>query len=383
MMIHSMVGPCKGNKGTLYAAGLLLILATAGGCDKIEPGQVTPASSPALNLPLTATAQRQKVTEWYKAVGTVRPRTETRIGSQVAAQVLDVKVGPGDTVAKDQLLIALDSRQLTSRLDQARQGLKSARAAREQAKQAVVAAEAAFQEAQQAFRRVKTYVQSQAATAQDLEKAQSAFAQAEAGVKQAQQGLAAANAGINQAEEVIHEAQIALSFTAIRAPEAGVVLERLAEVGDLALPGKPLLSLRTSGALRLEAFVREGLVQKVAPGVRLSVEIESLDLLLEATVEEVVPYADPASRTFLVKAGLAGAEGLFPGMFGTLHIPLGQQEIVTIPAAAVRRVGQLELIYVKSGDSWSLRYIKTGRRSDDQVEVLAGLQGQEEIGWEG
>jgi len=368
----------------IIIAGIASLVLLGTGCDnKIEPGSAQPDRQPEINLAHTAAAQRQNVTEWYEAVGTVRPRTETRIEALVTAQVLDVKVNPGDSVAKDQLLIALDSRQLKSRLDQARQGLNSAQAGREQAKQAVVAAEAAFQEARQALERVEKYYKSQAATAQDLERAQSVFAQARAGVKQAQQGLAAARAGINQAQEVIREAQIAMSYTTIRAPEAGMVLQRLSEPGDLALPGKPLLTLRTTGTLRLEAYVREGLIRKVSPGARLTVSLDTLDLSLDATVEEVVPYADPVSRTFLVKAGLPAVEGLFPGMFGKLRIPVGEKEIVRIPAAAVRRVGQLELIYVKAGDTWSSRFIKTGRRTGDQVEVLAGLEGAEEIGWGG
>jgi multidrug efflux pump subunit AcrA (membrane-fusion protein) len=96
-----------------------------------------------------------------------------------------------------------------------------------------------------------------------------------------------------------------------------------------------------------------------------------------------VPYADPVSRTFLVKAGLPVVEGLFPGMFGKLRIPVGEREIVRIPAKAVRRVGQLELVYVKHADTWFSRFIKTGQPSGELIEVLSGLDGQEEIGWEG
>jgi multidrug efflux pump subunit AcrA (membrane-fusion protein) len=154
------------------------------------------------------------------------------------------------------------------------------------------------------------------------------------------------------------------------------------EPGDLALPGKPLVALRTSGALRLEAHVREGLISRVIPGTSLIVEIETLNRQLDATVEEIVPYADPDSRTFLVKASLPVVDGLYPGMFGKLRIPVDRQRIVTVPWRAVKRVGQLELIQVQSGDGWQLRHVKTGERLGDRIEILSGLDGTETIGWE-
>ena len=181
---------------------------------------------------------------------------------------------------------------------------------------------------------------------------------------------------------MVNESAISIEYTRILAPEDGVVLKRFVEPGDLALPGKPLVALRTSGALRLEAYVREGLITRVTPGTALEVDIETLDRLVAATVEEIVPYADPNSRTFLVKVGMPPVEGLYPGMFGKLRIPVGRQRIVTVPVDAVRRVGQLELVQVKVGDDWQTRHVKTGARRGDTVEILSGLDGTETIGWE-
>ena len=173
-----------------------------------------------------------------------------------------------------------------------------------------------------------------------------------------------------------------MEYSKILAPEEGVVLKRFVEPGDLALPGKPLIALRTTGALRLEAYVREGLITRVAPGTALTAAIDTLGKTVAATVEEVVPYADPDSRTFLVKAAIPPVEGLYPGMFGKLQVPVGLQRIVTIPDKAIRRVGQLELVHVQSGEGWQVRHIQTGVRLDDgSVEILSGLDGTETIGW--
>lgn len=363
----------------VWAAAVWLLVA---GCDRIEPGAFAPVERTPFTPDQTASALVEEKDQGYEAVGTVRPRTESRIESRVTGQVLAVQVNPGDVVEKGALLVSLDSRQLTSRLDQAKQALKTAEAGREQARHGLDAARAAFKQSQANYLRVKSYFESQAATAQELEAAESTFRQAEAGVKRAEEALAASEAGIRQAQAVVKESSISLEYTRILAPEAGVVLKRFVEPGDLALPGKPLVALRTSGALRLEAHVREGLISRVTPGTSLIVEIETLNRQLDATVEEIVPYADPDSRTFLVKASLPVVDGLYPGMFGKLRIPVDRQRIVTVPWRAVKRVGQLELIQVQSGDGWQLRHVKTGERLGDRIEILSGLDGTETIGWE-
>lgn len=360
------------------AAAMMLL----GGCDKIEPGVFTAAEKAPFTPAQTAVAELRETEQVYEAVGTVRPKTETRIEARVTGQVLDVRVSPGDPVARGTLLVSLDSRQMTSRMDQARQALKTAEAGREQSRHALEGAQAGFKQAQANYNRIKRYFDSQAATAQDFERAESNFRQAEAGVKLARETLAAAEAGILQARAVVDESAISIEYTRILAPEAGVVLKRFVEPGDLALPGKPLLALRTSGAMRLEAYVREGLITRVATGTALDVDIETLGQVVAATVEEIVPYADPSSRTFLVKASMPPVEGLYPGMFGKLRIPVGRHQIVTMPWAAVRRVGQLELVHVYIDDGWQTRHVKTGVRLEDAVEILSGLDGSETIGWE-
>lgn len=375
LLVTTVVGMVLG------AAGALLAVALLPG-ERIAPSLLPPADSQAPAPAHQAEARRRIVTEYAEAVGTIRPRAEAQIASQVTAKVIDVKVNPGDAVTRGQVLVTLDDRRFTSRLDQARQALKSAVAARGQARQTLAAAQAAFAQAQAEFKRVQTYYDSQAATAQDLERAESAFLQARAGVSRAEAAVAAGQAGVLQAEEAVREAQIALDYTRIRAHGDGEVLRRSVEPGDLAVPGKPLLVLHTQGTLRLEAYVREGLIGSLAVGQELSVELASLGRTTPATVEEIVPYADPQSRTFLVKSALPMVEGLFPGMYAKLRIPVGQATVVQIPRAAVRRVGQLETVRVKSSEGWQSRYIRTGGRFGEHIEVLAGLSGDETIGWE-
>jgi HlyD family secretion protein len=349
---------------------------------KIAPGKVQAPSKNDVSPKHIGHVSVQTITEFYEAVGTVRPVTEASIESQVTAQVLDVKVRPGDKVFKNQVLISLDNRQLMSRLDQAKQTLKTAISGKEQAKQAVIAAKAAFTEAESDYKRTKIYFKSQAATSKDMEKAESAYLQAKASLNRIEETLSASESGIRQAEEIVKEAEIALGYTEISAPESGNVIKRLVEQGDLALPGKPLMILQTSGSLRLEAYVREGLIRKIQPGTALKVTITTFNETATATVEEIIPYADPQTRTFLVKALLPRISGIYPGMFGKLLIPVKDLQVVVIPKIAVRHIGQLELVTVKENNVWKIRFIKTGKTFGDKIEVLSGLSGDETIGWE-
>lgn len=323
------------------------------GGEKIPPGRTPPVQAEEPDPANTAAVRRVTVTEWYEAVGTVRPRIETRIEPQVSAQIRSVAVGPGDSVRQGQVLVSLDDRQFRSRLDQARQAALSAAAAHAQARSQ--------------YERIRNYFEAEAATEQQLENVQEALTRTAAEVR--------------RTEEIVAEAEIALGYTRIQAPEDGKVLKRLAEPGDRASPGRPLLLLETSGTFRLEAFVREGLIKQVAPGATLPVRIDALELETRATVEEIVPYADPQTRTFLVKAALPAEAELYSGMYGKLRVPVKDIEVVIVPAKAVRSVGQLEMVTVREGDRWRSRFVKTGRLRDGRLEILSGLSGGETIGW--
>ncbi len=365
----------------LIVAGVLLVLLLVRFFtgDRIGPGSVAPREAPGYPRAVVAEAIERTVTESFGAVGTIIPRTQAHIEAQVAAQVTAVLVQVGQTVDRDQTLVRLEDDRLSAQLSQARQSLLMATSQREQARQAVNAAEAAFDEAEAAYNRVQRFHDAQAATQEALEQAQSRFLQARAGLQRAQQGLAGAEAGMRQAREMVQEAQIALGYAEIKAPRAGKILRRMVDPGDMAMPGKPLLLLSTEGGLQLEAHVRESLFSRVSTGDRRQVRLSARDTAVEAVVDEIVPFIDPVTRTFVVKADLPDVEGAHPGMYGKLLIPYAEVSVVLIPRAAVQRVGQLELVNVQTDAGWQRRYIKTGDVYDDHIEVLSGLSGGERV----
>lgn len=345
----------------------------------IKPGLLKTVETAEVDPGRTAYAAIEDITDYYEAVGTVCSRTETHISAQITERILEVMVRPGDRVEKGDPLICLDNRQLQAKFDQAKQGLKAAGAKKEQAEQALVAAQAVFAQAEAQYNRTKTYFDQEAATKKDLEQSEASLKQAKAGVEQARKGMLGADALMQQAKEVVEEGRITLEYTKILAPEAGEVAKRLAEPGDLAWPGKSLLILYAPGALRLEAHVREGLIGKVLPGSRLHVVINAANATLEGTVEEVIPSADPLSRTFLVKVAIPAITSLYPGMFGRLLVPLDVRKAVVVPRNAVYRAGQMEVVKAEKDGRWYDCFVKTGKEIDGRVEILSGLKGGERI----
>jgi len=377
-------------KSWMYVIGagaLVALMAWMSGA--LTPGRIGPGEVP--DLPhrgpepvAEAKAEMAAIPEVVEAVGTVRPRTEVQVEAQVSGRVLKVNVRAGDTVARGDVLVVLEDREYRTRLERAAQGRQSAAAQREQARQAVAAARAGLTEAEAQYRRLQSLHAEKVVTTRELEQAESSYLQAKAALAQAQDGLAAAEAGVGQAGKAQEEAQIGLDYATVRAPEAGEVAKRLVEPGDVASPGKTLLVLQTPGALRLEAYVREGLIARARVGTELPVAIgaagESPSGPVTGVVEEVVPAADPATRTFLVKVGLPALPGVYPGMFGRLLVPAGERSAVLVPAGAVRRVGQLETVAVREAGAWRSVYVKAGARRDSRVEILAGLSGNETVG---
>jgi len=150
--------------------------------------------------------------------------------------------------------------------------------------------------------------------------------------------------------------------------------------GDTATPGEPLLRLYDPQALRLTATVRESLASRLQTGQTLPVRIDALDLEVEGEIAEIVPAADPGSRSFEVRVALPARENLYPGMFGRLGIRLGTEARLAIPQAAVARYGQLAFVEVMGAEGILRRYIRTGRAlPGEQVEVLSGLQVGERV----
>jgi multidrug efflux pump subunit AcrA (membrane-fusion protein) len=136
--------------------------------------------------------------------------------------------------------------------------------------------------------------------------------------------------------------------------------------------------------LELHVNVPESLAPDVREGLRLKVQIEAAGLKdAVGIVREVVPQAQQASRAVLVKVALPkvpSTKPLLPGMFGRVAVPLGTVERLFVPRAAVRQIGQLDLVEVVGPDgALSRRFVRVGPADGDRVEILSGLSAGEKV----
>lgn len=186
-------------------------------------------------------------------------------------------------------------------------------------------------------------------------------------------------ARIRQAEEGVRSAEIMAGYAEIRAPFAGMVIDKTVQPGNLAAPGVPLLTLERRGEYRLEASVDESLLASIRPGTPVAVTLDALNRRIDARVTDVVPTIDPAARAFLVKIDLPAAPDLRSGLFGRAAFAVGSRRVLAVPADAIRTRGQLQWVFVADQGTARLRMVTTGAERDGRREVLSGLAAGESI----
>jgi membrane fusion protein (multidrug efflux system) len=351
--------------------GLIVLVAViawlAGAFTKKIPAGQAPLPGDALaDLQAQGTYKVEEISKdsLEEAIGTLKAASRTEISSRVLAGIDEITVGAGDQVAQDDVLIELDRKDFEAQLNQAEAALE--------------ATDAAFDQAEDMYNRAVRLRQTNPG------------AMAEQDFNQLRSNMLAARADRSRVLQAKAEAEVRLSYTTIKAPKSGTIVDRWAEEGDLAQPGVPLLSLYDRTSLRLEVPVMEELATKLQKGQPLEVYVDALNRDFRGVVDEKVPQAEAASRSFLVKVTLPPSDELYEGMFGRLRIPTGPRRHLCLHTGAIRQVGQLEFVIVeetvedpvtgKPERRRERRFIKTGRYGDaTHREVLSGLEAGEHV----
>jgi RND family efflux transporter MFP subunit len=342
---------------------LLLALATLVGCSS-ERKTVSVAPEIVRNISVI-TAQAANIPDVVEAVGTLRAAQTSQLAAQMMGNIVEIRVHEGDRIRRGQVLAVIDDAQPRAALDRAT-------AADLAAQQEITASDSDFALADATFKRYQTLYEKKSVSPQEFDEVKARYQAA-----QARRDIA--RAGQGQAKAALQQADTALGYTRILAPFDGLVTEKKADVGTLASPGMPIFTVEDLRRYRLEVTVNETDLRYVRMGQQVPVLIDALgDKELKGRVAEIVPAADPASRSVLVKIELPSAPALRSGLFGHAQFTRGERSALLILRTAVVERGQLQGIYVLDQNRIAeLRYVTLGKPSAGQVEVLAGLQSGE------
>ncbi|MBK9135060.1 MAG: efflux RND transporter periplasmic adaptor subunit [Betaproteobacteria bacterium] len=302
--------------------------------------------------------------------GVVEAVRQTTVAAQVPGAVVRLAVKAGDRVAAGQLLVQLD----------ARAAAQTAEASDAQ----VQAARAALDVAAKDLERQRSLHAANFISRAALDRAEAEFraAQAQAGAQVAQAGAARTQTG----------------FFTVRAPYAGIVADVPVTLGDMAMPGRTLVTLYDPAALRVTAAVPQSAAARVGQGAAVRVELPTLPAARRMVAPmrlQVLPAADAATHTLTVRADLAPGKqgsdaltGLLPGQFARLWLPaaaMGDTPAATgaspwVPMSAIVRRAELTGLYVLDAEGRPLlRQVRLGRSDGERVEVLSGLAAGERV----
>ena len=346
----------------------LLITALSGtlaGCSS-ERRTESAAPETVRNVPIIV-AQKKAAPDWLEAVGTVRAAQTSQVASQIMGNIVEIRAREGDRVQSGQVLAVIDETQLRSAVEQATAALSAA-------EKEVSTADSDYSLAEATLKRYQQLYEKKSVSPQEFDEIKARYQST-----QARRDMA--RAGQSQAAAALTQARTSLGYTQIRAPFAGLVTEKKTDLGTLASPGTPLFTVEDTRGYRLEATVDESDIRILRVRQTAPVSIDALaGAELSGKVVQIVPAADSASRSFLVKVELPSDPRLHSGLFGRARFPRGERTSLSIPHAAVVERGQLQGVYVVDANQIAgLRYITLGTAAGDQVEVLSGLQEGERL----
>lgn len=311
--------------------------------------------------------QQTPIADILQATGTVRSWRTAPVAAQVMANVVRVNVREGDSVRRGQVLVVMDGSQFRASADRGQAAVQAA-------DHEIASAQSDLDLAKSDFKRLDYLYQKEIISAREYD-------QAKAKVDSTTARLALARSNREQAAAALNQDKILLGYTNVLAPFDGVITERRVDPGALATPGMPLLTVEESGHYRLEVTVDERDLKYVRQGESVPVSFDAFDgAPLSARIVQIVPAADPASRSFVVKLDLPSNPALRSGLFGRAAFSRGEKEAIAVPRSAVLDRGQLQSVYVV-GDAGiaTLRYVTLGTQTQERVEVLSGLTPAEKV----
>ncbi|MDQ5986494.1 MAG: Multidrug resistance protein MdtE [Syntrophus sp. SKADARSKE-3] len=334
----------------LLAVTLVLSFMLTSCQDKISPGK-SEIKRPTVSGVAVMKIEPARIEDYYETSGTVRAKATSVVSSRIMGMVTMVNVKEGDRVRAGQILITIDDRDAVQKVNAAEQGLEASRLSSSLA--------------DITYGRYKKLHDERAISRQEIDQIET------------QKKMAASE--YERMKASLEEARVYRGFTNIASPCSGWITEKRIETGGMAIPGTPLLTVESDTGFNIEAYVDESLSGKIKKGMAANVVIDAVGLGIKGLITEIVPAVDRMSRTFQIKIAVTDPK-LKSGLYSRVLIPIGKKDAILAPKAAVVEKGQLTGIYVLDDKGvMTYRLVRTGKRSDGNVEILSGIAAGERI----
>lgn len=304
---------------------------------------MTLATAPVFAQSATVMLEARDVDLTYPAEAVVEAVRSATVAAQIQGRVVEVRADAGKRVKQGEVLMRIDGREF----------VENAAAAQAQA----IQAKANFDRMKNLY--AKKFVSS------------AALDKAEADYKSAQAAAGASGANVSHAS--------------IAAPMSGIVAQRLTELGEMATPGKPLITVYDPKGLRVIANIPQYKLADVRKMHKAKLEFPESGLWVDATRVEIMPTADARSHTVTARLYLPdNVEGVFPGMAARAHFITGSGKKLTVSPKAVIRRGEVTGVYVIDAENRPrLRQVRLGEMlGNGELEVLAGVSAGDRVSLE-
>jgi multidrug efflux system membrane fusion protein len=361
-------------------------------CGEKEPGKPEAAlkAVPAATLAL----RYESIPSVVEVPGTVQARNRIALSSQINGFVREMRVRLGDVVKQNQVLALLDARDAQSQnaaaqaaIEEAQAALAEARKARQAAAEMQTAAKASAALAGQTFARYQKLAESKSVAPQELDEVRTRrdasnaeLASREAMVAAADDRIRQVEAKIAQAKAGAGRAEVMLSWTEIKAPSPGRIVERLADPGTAIFPGSPLMTLESMDRPQVIADIPTEHSALLHAGATVKLRDSASGTMAEGRITEIVPVSDPATHSMQFKVDLPSNSAMPSGRFVKVEVPAGTRDALLAPRNAIRQTGELTGAFVVDSTSKAhFRLIKIAPYDAERVEVLAGVEPGEKI----
>jgi len=337
----------------LYIATFItaLLLASCGNGDK----KTVADNSPAILVSVNSVAEKSNAS-FLTASGKIEAVNSANLSTRMMGYVDNIFVKVGEKVRNGQLLLSINNTDISAKLAQVNSGITEATAA--------------FINAEKDYNRFTSLFQENSASQKELDDITANYNMAKA--------------RLEGAKQMKNEVNAQLSYANLRAPFSGVITNKFINVGDMANPGMPLLAIESPGNYQVTAMVPESGISLIKSESTVDVLIKSLNETVKGKVTEVSSSAKNTGGQYLVKAVLEKTDAkILSGMFATVQFPVARNtkavSMTLVPKSALVEKGGLKGVYTVSEQNRALlRWLRLGKTFGEQVEVLSGLNGEEQ-----